>query len=188
MFVRHTLTTAVALVLLTGADGWRQLIAAQNSANGSETAARATLAPVYDAHERLAARFQNLRNSATGSEATAKERQDFVRFLKGQVLLQLDREGVVLYPVFDSLTNGGYATPAALFDGGGISRLVKELENPIASGDRVEFKATSYALAIALESYFTKTEFLVLPVVHQLLNEVGIRALLARLESVRAAS
>jgi hypothetical protein len=186
--LRHTLTAAMALALLTGAGGRQEEIAAQNSADGSGTAARATLAPVYDAHERLATRFQNLRNAATGSEATLKERQDFVRFINSEVLLQLDREGTVLYPAFDSLTNGGYATTAALFDGSGISRLVKQLEDSIASGDRVEFKATSYALAVALESYFTKTEFLVLPVVHQRLSEVGIRALLARLESVRSAS
>jgi hypothetical protein len=177
MLLRQTFTAAAVLALGTAG----QPAAAQTSADNSVIAARATLGPIFDSHEDLATRFRTLRTAAIAPRADVHDRVSFLRFLHAEVLAQLDREGTALYPVFDSLTNGVYATTAALFDRQAIGRLVNELGDSVAYRDPTEFKARSYAIAVSLESYFTKTEFLVLPVVHQQLGTPGIRALLARL-------
>lgn len=173
--LKYTLTAAVALALWAGSAN------AQNGSDNGVLAARATLGPIFDSHEDLATRFRTLRTAAIAPRADVHDRVSFLRFLHAEVLAQLDREGTVLYPVFDSLTSGVYATTAALFDRQAIGRLVNEIGDSVAYRDPTEFKARSYAIAVALESYFTKTEFLVLPVVHQRLGAPGIRALLARL-------
>lgn len=177
MLPKRTLTTIGALACAMGVSA----TGAQSSADQNRAAARIALAPVYDAHARLATRFRSLWGDAIAERATTHDRVTFLRFLSAELLPHLDREGAVLYPVFDSLTAGGYAAPAALFDRQTIGRLVRELGDTPASRDTSEFKARSYAIAVSLETYFTKIEFLVLPVVHRELSEHRLRALLARL-------
>lgn len=128
MLLRHAVTATALLSL--GLAG--QSSDAQNAADHSVIAARLTLAPVYDAHDRLATRFRSLWGDATAVRATVHDRVSFLRFLNAELLTQLDREGAVLYSVFDSLTAGSYATTAALLDRQAIGRLVKQLGDTAA--------------------------------------------------------
>jgi hypothetical protein len=155
------------------------------------------LATVYDAHEQMAVRFHDSWTAAIHSRAGVTERGALIDMLREEVLPELYREGIMLYPAFDSLTNGTYASTAALYDRGTIARLVNELgavHQRIASRpqgvwsalvnfrqtfrDVVEFQALSHAVAVALESYYTKTDLWVLPALHQL---PGGRAVLAQI-------
>jgi hypothetical protein len=177
----------IAVALVPGLVVWSAVaggapLAAQNALNVETVrSARVTFAPVFDAHEQLATRFRTLWSAATGPRSSVHDRVSFLAFLHRELITQLDREGLVLYPKFDSLTTGSYATTAALFDRAVIGRLIHELGDSVAYRDSTVFKARSYALAVALEGYFTKTEFLVLPVVHDRLSASDVEELLARL-------
>ncbi|HEX9704818.1 MAG TPA: hypothetical protein VGA20_06195 [Gemmatimonadales bacterium] len=181
MSMRQWLVLSVTLALMGGIGEAQQQALARYPSADALAGARVTFAPVFAAHEQIATRFRSLWGDAVVPRATVTDRVSFLGFLRFELIAQLDREGRVLYPVFDSLTDGTYATTAALLDRQAIGRLIEELGGREAYRDLGGFKAKSHAVAVALETYFTKTEFLVLPVVRENLSESGIRALLARL-------
>ncbi|HEX9705189.1 MAG TPA: hypothetical protein VGA20_08090 [Gemmatimonadales bacterium] len=179
--MRQSLVLGVTLALFAGIGDAQQQALARYPGAEALAGARVTFAPVFAAHEQIATRFRSVWDAAIAPRATVTDRVSFLGFVRFELIAQLDREGSVLYPVFDSLTDGVYATTAALLDRQAIGRLFQELGDSASYRDLTEFKARSFALAAVLESYFTKTELLVLPVVREKLSESGIQALLARL-------
>jgi len=153
---------------------------AQRSTNHVAVPAGLTVSEV---HSRLWVRFNDLWTNVRVSGAAAEQRRTLVRFIKRDVLQQLDREAATIYPVFDSVSAGGFATKAARFDGQMINRLANELEADVNSRERTLFGERGYALAIALESYFTKTDQLVWPVIQAQLSPLAMQTLVARIES-----
>jgi len=176
MFARHTLILGLALVF--GAGNARAQ-AGQSTRGGS--VAR-SLTSLVATHDDLAVRFRRLASAAINAHSTATERAALGRFVRAEILSRLTVEASVLYPAFDSIIGGGYAVPATLFDLDGIWFLVKEIERTASASDRIEFVSRAYALSTALETYFTKTQLLVLPVLEQRLNAAGLNAVVTRLE------
>jgi hypothetical protein len=172
MNTRHTLIIGLALVLTAGI---ARAQGGHSTKGGSIAVVRTpTLTALVASHDDLSARFRRLATAAINPTSTAVERQAFGRFVRSDVLSRLSTEVSVLYPTFDSLVGGGYAVPAVLFDVDGISFLTKEVERTASGSDRVEFVSRAYALSAALESYFTKTELLVLPVLEERLDLVRL--------------
>lgn len=155
------------------------------ASQGGAVALAPTAASLVSAHDRLAAEFRRLAEAAIGPTATAEQRQAITRFLRTQIEPRLRKESWSLFPTFDSLVGGGYAVPANLFDLDGVSFLVKEIERTAASGERVAFETRLYALSVALESYFTKVQLLVLPVLKDRLGESALAAVVGELEQGR---
>lgn len=178
MFIRSAVTVALALAITAGGASGQG--AKNQSTKGGSVALSASLAAVVTTHDGLAAQFRRLAAAATATSASARERQAVSRFVRASVVPQLETESVVLYPVFDSVIGGGYAVAANLFDLDAIGFLVKESERT-ASGGRADFDARLYALSTALETYFTKTQLLVLPVLNDRLSGAELASVLARL-------
>lgn len=147
------------------------------SSNGGSVALRAGVASLVTAHDSLAARFRRLVTSATAPGASPSARQAVVTFVRAEIEPQLSRESIALFPTFDSIIGGGYAVPATLLDLDGIAFLAQEVART-AGASRGDFEARLYALSSALESYFTKTDLLVLPVLHERLGSVALTAVL----------
>jgi hypothetical protein len=180
MNTRHTLVIGLALVF---AAGIARAQGGHSTKGGSIAVARtASLTDLVASHDDLSARFRRLASAATNPTSTAVERQAFGRFIRADILSRLATEVSVLYPAFDSLVAGGYAVPATLFDLDGISFLTKEVERTATGNDRVEFVSRAYALSVALESYFTKTELLVLPVLEERLDVARLNGVVNLLE------
>ena len=177
MFTRTTVVFGLALVLGAGV---ARAQSGQTTLGGS-VARTAHFTSLVATHDDLAVRFRRLAQAAINSHSTTIERQALGRFIQSDIVPRLKVESVALYTAFDSIVGGGYAVPATLFDLDAIAFLVKEVDRT-ATGDRAEFAARVYALSAALESYFTKTQLLVLPVLEERLNAAGVNAVLARLE------
>jgi len=180
MNTRHTLVIGLALVVTAGI---ARAQGGHSTTGGSIAIVRGpTLTALVASHDDLSARFRRLASAATNPTSTAVERQAFGRFIRSEVLSRLSTEVSVLYPAFDSVVGGGYAVPATLFDLDGISFLTKEVERTATGNDRVEFVSRAYALSTALETYFTKTELLVLPVLEERLDLVRLNEVVTSVE------
>jgi hypothetical protein len=182
MSTRTAVTITLALAI--GAGG-ALAQGAQQGTKGGSVALTASLATLVTEHDVLAAEFRRVVAAASSARATGTERAAVGRFVRTAVVPQLEIESVVLYPAFDSIVGGGYAVPANLFDLDAIAFLVKEAERT-ATGARAEFDARVYALSTALETYFTKTQLLVLPVLNDRLSGTGLASVVARLAEKNA--
>ena len=174
MFARQI--RLLALTLVFGA------VAAQGQAGGQTSKGGAvSLTPnaagLVTTHDGLAAQFRRLTQAATGATAKASDRTALASFVRGKVVPQINQEVAALFPTFDSIVGGGYAVPATLFDLDAVSYLVKELERTAANGDRAAFETRTFALGLSLETYFTKVQLLVLPVLNERLGEAAFQRL-----------
>jgi hypothetical protein len=172
MFARQLQLFTLALVL--GAVTAQGQGVAQKGGSVSLTPNAAGLVTTHDG---LAAQFRRLTQAATGATAKASDRAALASFVRGKVVPQINQEVAVLFPVFDSIVGGGYAVPATLFDLDAVSYLVKELERTAANGDRTAFETRTFALGLSLETYFTKVQLLVLPVLNERLGEAASQRL-----------
>jgi hypothetical protein len=141
-----------------------------------------SLSVIADSHEQLWIRLNDLWDAIKKSRGAAEDRTNFVRFIRAEVLEQLHREGVTIYIAFDSLSGGGYATIAALYDREVIDRLANQLDAQVSSESFAIFGERSFALAVAVQNYIRKTDELVLPVVQAKLSATSVETLLARLK------
>jgi hypothetical protein len=178
MFIR--IAVPIALALAVGAGSALSQGAQRQSTRGGSVELGSSLAALTTTHDGLAARFRQLGAKATAANATVTDRQALARFVRAEVVPHLEIESVALFPAFDSIIGGGYAVPATLFDLDAISFLIQEVERT-ATVSAVDFGARVYALSSALETYFTKTQLLVLPVLHERLKGPALDTVLARL-------
>ena len=174
----------LTLALVLGAAVAQGQEAGRISSGGAVSLAP-TSASLVTAHDRLAAEFRRLAEAAIGPEATAEDREAISRFVRRMIEPRLRKESWSLFPTFDSIVGGGYAVPANLFDLDGVSYLVKEIERTTATGERAAFETRLYALSVALESYFTKVQLLVVPVLKERLGETALGALAGEVEAGR---
>ena len=177
--LRHMRLLTLALVL--GAASAQGQEAGRNSSGGA-VSLTPTAGSLVSAHDRLAAEFRRLADAAIGPAATTEHRQAITRFLRTKIEPRLRKESWSLFPTFDSIVGGGYAVPANLFDLDGVSYLVKEIERTTATGERAAFETRLYALSVALESYFTKVQLLVVPVLKERLGETALGTIEGELE------
>jgi hypothetical protein len=181
---RLFIPTAAALVTLLG--GAAAVAAAAPPAAGRDTVPPA-LSSFEMEHDLLLAKFDLVLQRAVTPGATRAERDEFVAYLRTALIPHAQAEERVLYPALDSvLGTRGYATATLVLDHRAIARLTIELA-ALAPTDAVAFQRKAFTVAALLESHFAKEEDFVLPNLARKMNDLELRALLARMDAERIA-
>lgn len=162
MFTKSLL---IALVLVAGAGG---------GAAAQSVAFQPAYAGMDQPLDRLALRYRQLAVSATDANATTQSREALVDYIHAAIVPELNDQVATFYTAFDSLTDGAYAVPAALFDLDVIDGFIKQLARTTGDGDARAFEARVAELSASLDDFFTKTQVLIMPTVNGRVSRITL--------------